>query len=47
MYKEDSMDLSVIQHQNDFVFKTFVWMVAGLLVTAACAWLTYASNLFW
>ena len=47
MYREDSMDLSVIQHQNDFVFKTFVWMVAGLLVTAACAWLTYASNLFW
>lgn len=47
MYREDSTNLSVIQHQNDFVFKTFVWMVAGLLVTAACAWITYASNLFW
>lgn len=22
-------------------------MIAGLLVTAACAWFTYASNLFW
>lgn len=47
MYKEDSMNLSVIQHQNNFIFRTFVWMFAGLLVTAACAWMTYASNLFW
>ena len=47
MHKEDSMQLSVIQHQNDFIFRTFVWMFAGLLVTAACSWLTYASNLFW
>jgi len=47
MYKEDSMNISVIQHQNNFIFKTFVWMFAGLLVTAACAWITYASNLFW
>lgn len=38
---------SVIQHQNNFIFRTFVWMIAGLLVTAACAWFTYASNLFW
>lgn len=47
MYKEDQMYPSVIQHQNNFIFRTFVWMIAGLLVTAACAWFTYASNLFW
>lgn len=47
MYKEDLLDIDVIQHQNNFIFKTFVWMFAGLLVTAACAWITYASNLFW
>ena len=47
MYKEDQLYPSVIQHQNDFIFRTFVWMFAGLLVTAACSWLTYASNLFW
>ena len=47
MYKEDQLYPSVIQHQNNFIFRTFVWMIAGLLVTAACAWFTYASNLFW
>ena len=47
MYKEDQMYPSVIQHQNNFIFRTFVWIIAGLLVTAACAWFTYASNLFW
>ncbi len=47
MRKENSIQLSVIQHQNDFIFRTFVWMFAGLLVTAACSWITYASNLFW
>ena len=47
MYKEDQMYPSVIQQQNNFIFRTFVWMIAGLLVTAVCAWFTYASNLFW
>lgn len=47
MRKEDSMQLSVIQYQNNFLFRTFLWMFAGLLVTAVCAWFTYASNLFW
>lgn len=41
------MQLSVIQHQNDFMFRTFVWMFAGLFVTAACSWLTYTTNIFW
>lgn len=47
MYKDDSLYPSTVQYQNNFIAKTFVWMIAGLLVTAACAWFTYASNLFW
>ncbi len=47
MYREDFTDLSVREYQNDFIFKTFVWMVAGLLTTAFCALFTYSTGLIW
>ena len=34
------------REQNNFIAKTFLWMFAGLIVTAACAWLTYSSGLY-
>lgn len=47
MYREDTLVPSKMGHQNYFIFKTFVWMFIGLIVTAVCAWATYASGLFW
>lgn len=46
MQRENYLDPVAIRHQNDFVFRTFVWMIAGLLVTAITAALTYMTGLY-
>lgn len=47
MFRENStLPASMQREQNNFIAKTFLWMFAGLIVTAACAWLTYSSGLY-
>ena len=47
MYEENTLYPSAVNHQNNFIFRTFLWMFIGLAVTAVCAWITYESGLFW
>ncbi len=47
MFRENStLPASMQREQNNFIAKTFLWMFAGLIVTAACAWLTYSSGFY-
>ena len=47
MYEENTLYPSAVNQQNNFIFRTFLWMFIGLAVTAVCAWITYESGLFW
>ena len=44
---EQTLPAAMQKAQNQFIAKTFLWMFAGLLVTAIVAWYTYSSGLFY
>lgn len=43
---EASLEPITIKEQNHFIFRTFLWMFAGLLVTAVTAWFAYSTGFF-